>query len=186
MTDESDYDVYLPGIVAGEPAAFAAWLRGAEPRVRSSLRSFATALDVEAVLQEALLRVWQVAPKFEPDGRVNALLRFAIRVARNHALGEVRRRRVRPALLAALEAEPEAAVFVPPPDPLLRKVILLCREKLPKKPAAALAARLVGGVRSDDELAQGLGMKLNTFLQNFGRARKLLARCLEANGVRVL
>ena len=78
----TDLDVYLPGIVGGNTTMFGAWMIGAEPTVRATLRSFAASIDVEAVLQESLLRVWQVAGRFEPDGRPNGLLRFAIRIAR--------------------------------------------------------------------------------------------------------
>lgn len=60
----------------------------------------------------------------------------------------------------------------------------MCRDELPEKPAAALMARLhAGGCDPDEVLAERLGMRLNTFLQNFTRARKLLAECLEARGV---
>jgi hypothetical protein len=59
----------------------------------------------------------------------------------------------------------------------------VCREKLPRKPAMALQARLSGSFRPDHELASGLGMTLNTFLQNFTRARRLLAECLTRHGV---
>ena len=75
----TDLDFYLGAIVAGDASMFGLWLTGAEPTVRASLRSFAAAVDVEAVLQESLLRIWQVAARFEPDGRPNGLLRLAIR-----------------------------------------------------------------------------------------------------------
>jgi hypothetical protein len=66
----------------------------------------------------------------------------------------------------------------------LRRIIAICREKLPRKPALALMARLSSaGGEPDLVLAEQLGMKLNTFLQNFTRARKLLAECLARNGV---
>ena len=65
----TDLDRHLPGILAGDSSAFATWMAGAEPRLRASLRSFAVQVDTEAVLQETLLRVWQVAPRFVPDGR---------------------------------------------------------------------------------------------------------------------
>ena len=72
------------------------------------------------------------------------------------------------------------------PDPHLRRRIAECREKLPSKPAMALAARLeAAGGEPDATLAARLGMKKNTFLQNFTRARKLLRACLEAQGVDV-
>src|SRR5436190_11585751 len=88
-----DLDVHLLEIAIGDVDAFARWLAGAEPTVRLSLRSFASVIDVEAVLQESLLRVWQVAGRFERDGKPNGLLRLAIRIARNLAVSEVRRTR---------------------------------------------------------------------------------------------
>src|SRR5512138_1961612 len=91
-----DLDVDLALICAGDVVAFGRWLAGAEPRVRDTLGSFARVIDVEAVLQEALLRVWQVAPRFVADGKPNGLLRLAIRIARNLAVSEVRRQRTAP------------------------------------------------------------------------------------------
>lgn len=171
-----DLDVHLSAIQAGDAEAFAAWLAGAEVPLRRSLRGFARVVDTEAVLQEALLRVWQVAPRFTPDGKPNALLRFAQRTVRNAAIDEVRRQRQAPPELAP---EPIAPVE---PDPLLREAIRRCREQLPAKPAQALTARL-GAHRSDRELAAQLGLKVNTFLKNVGRARKLLVECLSRAGV---
>ncbi|MEQ1501009.1 MAG: sigma-70 family RNA polymerase sigma factor [Myxococcota bacterium] len=172
-----DLDVHLPAIAAGDPTAFARWLAGAEEPLRLGLRSFATAVDVEAVLQEALLRVWQVAGRFTPDGRPNALLRLAVRVARNAAIDELRRTRATPVDAAALERL-DAAIE---PDPLLRTAIATCRDALPAQPRTAFDARLAGG--SDEALAEAAGMKLNTFLKNVGRARTLLLACLRRAGV---
>jgi RNA polymerase sigma factor (sigma-70 family) len=178
----TDLDGHLEAIVAGDVHAFGRWMASAEPTVRLSLRSFATVIDVEAVLQEALLRVWQVAGRFERDGKPNGLLRFSIRIARNLAVSEVRRTRATPAPAEELDehavAEPHEA------DPMLRKAIGDCRDKLPGKPRQALDARLSSAGHSDDaELAESLGMKLNTFLQNFTRARQLLADCLRKKGI---
>jgi len=178
----SDLDFLHARIAAGDADAFGQWLAGAEPRVRGSLASFARALDVEAVLQEALVRLWQVAPRFVPDGKPDALIRFAIRIARNLAVSELRRTRSRPVEPADLETD--LAVDVPAPDPLLRQAIVDCRDKLPPKPREALDARLAAaGGRDDDELAASVNMKLNTFLQNFTRARQLLADCLGKRGI---
>ncbi len=177
-----DLDGELPSIAAGDAAAFGRWLAGAERPLRESLRPFATRLDVEAVLQEGLLRVWQVAPRAAPDGRPNVLLRLGVRVCRNLALSELRRRREE---LPGDDA-PEPEVEPAPPDPLLRERIAACLAKLPGKPAQALRARLeAAGGRPDESLAASLGMRLNTFLQNFTRARKLLEACLAKAGVEV-
>jgi RNA polymerase sigma-70 factor (ECF subfamily) len=182
-----DLDVYLVAIVGGEPRAFGSWMSGAEPRVRDSLRSFAQVIDVEAVLQETLLRTWQVAPRMVADGRPDGLLRMAIRIGRNLAITEVRRTKATPAegddLETALAAgEPPASA----PDPMLRRAIVECHDKLPDKPRQALDARLASaGGQDDDDLATALRMKLNTFLQNVTRARQLIADCLHKRGIAI-
>jgi RNA polymerase sigma-70 factor (ECF subfamily) len=180
-----DLDAELSSIIAGDADAFGRWLAGAERPVRESLRSFAAVVDVEAVLQEAMLRVWQVAPRFAPDGRPNGLLRLGVRIARNLAISEVRRRRAVPAEPGDVEAAHAASEPSPsPPDPMLRAAIRGCRDQLPAKPRQALDARLAGaGGAGDPDLAESLGMRLNTFLQNVTRARQLLAECLRRRGV---
>lgn len=179
MSEARDLDVELAAIQSGDAHAFARWMAGAEPPLRAGLRSFASTVDAEAILQETLLRVWQVAPRFTPDGRPQGLLRLAHRIARNLALSEVRKRGGR-----EVELLVEPATTAEPPDPLLREVIARCRDKLPPKPAEALRARLdAAGGAPDLLLAEQLGLTKNTFLQSFGRARKLLLACLEKNGV---
>ncbi|HZJ63730.1 MAG TPA: hypothetical protein VFD36_09475, partial [Kofleriaceae bacterium] len=126
-----DLDVHLAAIVAGDTRAFGSWMAGAEPRVRDSLRSFAQVLDVEAVLQETLLRVWQVAPRFVPDGRADSLVRLAVRIGRNLAVSEVRRTRATPVADDDLERVLAAAEAPRAPDPMLRRAIGECRDKLP-------------------------------------------------------
>jgi DNA-directed RNA polymerase specialized sigma24 family protein len=179
-----DLDHHLAAIALGDARAFGQWMAGCEPAVRASLGSFAAVVDVEAVLQETLLRVWQVAPRFVADGRPNGLLRLAIRIGRNLAVSELRRTRARPVEPSDLEevGEPSAGT----PDPLLRRAIAECRDKLPGKPRQALDARLAAAGGAEDVLlAESLGMRLNTFLQNFTRARQLLADCLRKRGVRL-
>lgn len=183
-----DLDVHLSAIAAGDAQAFAAWLAGAEPSLRRSLRSFAAVVDTEAVLQESLLRVWQVAPRVQRDGRPDSLLRLARRITRNAAIDAVRRARLTlveaEVLEKALHEDLDALGPSAVPDPFLRAAIEECRRLLPPKPAAALTARLEarGGVH-DRDLAAGLDLKLNTFLKNVGRAKKLLKECLRGRGV---
>jgi RNA polymerase sigma-70 factor (ECF subfamily) len=183
--ERADLDVHLFGIVAGDKLAFASWLIGAEGTVRATLRSFARVIDVEAVLQEALLRVWQVSPRFVPDGRPNGLLRLAIRIARNLAISEVRRTKATPVDAGLLdERGGDGDVAPSPSDPLLRAAIADCRDKLPPRPREALDARLAAGGASDDAaIAASLDMRTNTFLQNFTRARQMLADCLGKHGI---
>lgn len=179
-----DLDDHLPMIVLGDSTAFGRWLAGAEAPLRLSLRPFASRVDTEAVLQESLLRVWQVAPRHVPDGKPNSLFRLAIRVARNLAVDEVRRARKAPVPEEDIDAAAGADIVSAGPDPFLRKAIEECRDNLPQKPAEVLGARLSsGGAEPDQTIAERLGMRLNTFLQNFTRARKMLAECLEKKHV---
>jgi DNA-directed RNA polymerase specialized sigma24 family protein len=182
-----DLDEHLAEIVAGDADAFARWVAGAEPSLRCALRPLAAQIDAEAIVQETLIRVWQTAPRFTPDGRPNGLLRLAVRVACNLALSERRRLRTSaapPDMIERLFEEAGAIDVQPAPDPLLRRHIEECRDKLPDKPGQALRERLAcSGGEPDERLAARLGMRLNTFLQNFTRARRLLAECLEAHGL---
>lgn len=176
-------DELAPAIAIGDAEAFATFLACVEDPVRRSLKPFAARVDVEAVVQEAFLRIWQVAPRFVPDGRDNGLLRLAFRVARNLALDELKRRREEP-IDAAGDAASETAlepVFV---DPLLAARIAECFDELPEQPRRAMGARLENeGCDPDSVLAERCRMKPNTFFQNVTRARRLLASCLEARGI---
>ena len=135
---DRDLDQLLPAIVSGDAEAFGRFMAAVEIPVRRSLRGFATKVDVEAVVQEAFLRVWQVAPRFVTDGRPNGLLRLTLRVAENRALDELKRRREEP---SPDELE-EPAVGPEEVDPLLRQLIAACLELLPQKPGLALRLRL--------------------------------------------
>lgn len=183
MTTIPDLDQHVAAIATGDPDAFGLWVAGAESSLRRSLSSLATRLDTEAILQETLLRVWQVASRLEGDGKPNGLLRHATTTARNLAISELRRARVQS---TEIEALLEVVERVEPaiPDPRLREIIQRCREALTTQPAAALTARLENaGADPDATLAERLGMKIATFHQNVSRARALLAACLEKNGV---
>ncbi|MDP1827296.1 MAG: RNA polymerase sigma factor [Archangium sp.] len=182
MTEELQL---LGAMVSGDAHAFARWASSVEQPLRSALRPFATSVDTEAVLQETLLRIWQVVPRFTHDGRPNALLRFAMRTARNVAVTEWRRQG-RADQQEALEQHLSAEATIAPitPDPHLREHIGRCKDKLPGQPKVALEQRLAAdGTIDDTTLATRLGMSLNTFLQNFTRARKFLKECLEKAGI---
>jgi RNA polymerase sigma factor (sigma-70 family) len=181
----SELDSYLTAIQSGDADAFAKWLSLAEAPLRQSLIRFSHRIDAEAVLQEAFLRLWQVAPGFTPDNKPNSFLRFAYRVVKNAAIDELRKRHAEPMEEETLaDLAQEQTIEPSAPDPLLRKTIKGCREKIKGKPAEVLDVRLCNdGGAPDQELAERLQMTLNTFLQNFTRARKILVECLEKNGV---
>ncbi|MGI9333712.1 MAG: RNA polymerase sigma factor [Gammaproteobacteria bacterium] len=160
---------------------FADWVRLCELPIRRGLRAYAAAVDVEAVLQEALLRMWRLAPTLELEGD-DASLKFALRMAKNLALSEARR-----VPFQSLDEHPELGISgsdpdpQPPVDPALRRIIQKCMQALPRRPYEALMKRF--DCKPDNALATELGLRKNTFLQHIVRARKLLAGCLERNGV---
>jgi len=172
---------------AGDTDAFARWMGLVEMPLRRSLRRFARTIDVEAAVQEALVRMWLVA---RDSNRTltgpGASLKFAYRTARNVALEEARRcDRGRFVDLEELEELPEGSIMPEPPDPALRKAIQDCIRRMPAKPRSALTARAGAGGEPDREIAERLRMKPNTFFQNIVRARRLLSDCLAKRGVRL-
>lgn len=174
----------LARITAGDAHAFASWLAEMEPALRASLRRFAAVADVEAVVQETFLRVWHGRGAIEPHPKGRTLERLAFTIGRRLAIDEARRAGREREVAALVETELPMSERDTSPDPHLRAWIERCRSRLPKKPFAALQARIeAAGARRDRELAAELGMQENTFLQNLSRARKLLTACLEKAGI---
>jgi DNA-directed RNA polymerase specialized sigma24 family protein len=158
-----------------------------ERPVRGSLRRFARAIDVESAVQETFLRMWLARQDQEREFTgENASMRFALRVARNVALEEVRRARL-DHLVALDDLDPSSEPSIDPAplaDKGLLRAIKDCVSRLRGKPRDALLARLARGHELHDrDVAASLGMAVNTFLQNVVRARKLVAACLEGKGL---
>jgi len=171
----------------GDRAAFARWMGMVEIPLRRSLHRFARAVDVEAVVQETLMRMWLVAGDCERMLQGSqASLKYAFAVGRIVALEEMRRyRQDRFVNLETLDGLPEGRIDPDPPDPALARKLQECMERLPGRPREALWARVHNSRLTDRQLAANLRMKTNTFFQNIVRARRLLRECLERRGVRL-
>jgi len=178
----TDTDRDLEAIAAGDHNTFARWVAAAEPRIRLSLHRYCRFVDTEVVVQETLLRMWQLAPRFTSDGKPDALLRFAIVTARNLAITEARRSGTRNSI--DLPGPPEFGAVDPPPLSAeeLREAVKGCLRELPRRPRSAISARLRESHVRDDALADSLGMTVNTFFQNIRRARLALLECLQRHG----
>lgn len=174
----NDLDIHLPGIRNGQSDAFTSWVKEAELPLRWSLRQMAREVDAESIVQDTLLRVFTFAPRFQPDGRPNALLRWACVTARNLAIAEWRRRsRNDPP-----SGPPDGSEALPESPSELRTAIEDCVEKLPDSPRAAIEARIQVSGGNEDAAARSASMSSNTFFQNIRRAHQRLRECLERKG----
>jgi DNA-directed RNA polymerase specialized sigma24 family protein len=179
-----EVDALFRRVCDGDREAFAEWMGAVEAPIRRLLARYARAIDVEAVLQETLLRMWAYAQDRGHRELVGeaASLRFAIGMARNIARSEARR--LGRITFLPPDDLPEVAVPPePPPDPVLRRAIVECLARLKGKPMVALQTRLRAAALPDRDLALRVNMTLNTFLQNIVRARKAVAECLREKGV---
>jgi RNA polymerase sigma factor (sigma-70 family) len=170
---------------SGDREAFARWAGMMELPLRRALGRFARHVDVEVVVQETFLRMWILANDLSRvlEGE-NASARFAFTVARNVAFEQLRKSRTGQ-FVNIDDIDPPDLGLEPLSDPALDKKIRACIEELPKQPRDALNARAEEGHIPDKQLAEKLRMKLNTFLQNVVRARKLVRQCLERSGIRL-
>jgi RNA polymerase sigma-70 factor (ECF subfamily) len=183
----TEIDALFARVRSGDAMAFAEWMGRVERPIRASLHRFSRAVDLEVVMQETFLRMWLMATRSDRllQGE-KASLRMALAVARNVAREEVRRAKLGSLVpLEDLENAPELIAEPEPlPDPGLARAIRDCIERIPGRPRAALELRIAGGhARPDRDLAEELGLKLNTFLQHIVRARRSLAECLMRKGV---
>jgi RNA polymerase sigma factor (sigma-70 family) len=172
----------LQAIVARDQDAFSHWFARCEIKLRRSLRSFAQVTDVEAVVQDTALRVWQRASTIRPDGRPECILRWAVTVALNAARNEAKRSGHQLPLGPTVEGLAHSTTNMP--DPVLRVRIQSCRERLGATPRLVLDAQLTdAGQHSSRELAMTLGMTADAVRQNLVRARRALQRCLRTFGI---
>jgi DNA-directed RNA polymerase specialized sigma24 family protein len=180
----TEIDALFARVRERDRVAFGQWMGRVERPIRVNLARFARAVDVEAIVQETLLRMWIVATEGlrELQGP-DASLRFAIGMARNLARAEARRNGrlqfLPPEGLPEMPTDPE-----PSPDPGLAAAIRDCMARLSPKLRQVLSERIAGGaVHPDRVLANRLRMKLNTFLQSVVRGRQQIRQCLEKKGV---
>jgi DNA-directed RNA polymerase specialized sigma24 family protein len=183
----SEIDELYEQARSGDAMAFGMWAGRVERPVRASLWRFAAVADLEVVMQETLLRMWLIATRTDKvlEGE-NASLRMAIAVARNVAREEMRGAKLgRLVPIDDIDHTPELTVEpAPDPDPGLARAIRECIQKLPMGLQSTLVARIdEGHARPDRDIAAGLKLTLNTFLQRIVRARRRLADCLSGKGV---
>ena len=124
--------------------------------------------EAEELLQEAFVRVWTRAERY--DARVGGPLPWIVRVARNCAIDRLRARRVRatvdaPAIdLAAVEAAPATGIQTPEAavlDAERRRRLTDALAGLPSEQRRLIEAAFFEGY-THSELAQRFGLPLGT------------------------
>lgn len=183
MADDLSEHSEWQAIRQRDEVAFARWLARCEVRLRRSLRPFAPVVDVEAVLQETAIQIWEHdVHRIRPTGGSEFLLRWAFVVARNKALNIARRE----GRLESFETWEDLSPGVETShgDPLLRDRIRMCLERLVPTLRRVVNARLTDdGQHKDRELAERLGVSFEAFRQNLARGRRALEECLSAHGI---
>ena len=188
MADDYSIEVAeLEAIVQRDQNAFARWFARSEIALKRSLRNYAQVVDVEAVVQDTALRVWERASTITPDLRSGFLLRWAVTVARNNARNQATRAgRLEPLDVNRVTERNPSLTTIVRIDPMLRTRVADCRMQLSENLRRAIETRLADrGERSDRELATLIGMSFDAFRQNLARGRRALKECLRKFGIDV-
>lgn len=168
---------------AGDRAAFDILVaRHAERALRLALRVLGDAAEAEDVAQDAFLRAWQAAPRFDP-----ARARFTTwlhRIVLNLAIDRARRRgRLSPAGLDAAQEMPDPAEG---PEAKLaeaegREALAAALDSLPPRQRAAVALAYEEGL-SGAAAAEALSVSERALEGLLRRARQMLRARLDPGG----
>jgi RNA polymerase sigma factor (sigma-70 family) len=178
--DDSD-DALMARLAAREPDALRLLAdRHASVPWRIAFRMLGDATEAEDVAQEALLRLWQHADRWQSDR--SGVAAWLTRVATNLCLDRLRRRR-----FVGDDAATERADQAPLADAALtaediRDAVKTCIEALPDRQRAAII--LTYYEERQNQMAAGiLDMQLKAFESLLFRARAALRGCVEGKGV---
>lgn len=154
--------------------------RHADIAWRIAYRMLADAAEAEDVAQEALLRLWQYAERWQVGGP--GVAAWLTRVATNACLDRIRRRR-----FVGDDAVPERADESPLADEMIeqddvRSAVAACIEALPDRQRAAIVLTYYEE-RQNKMAAEILAMQLKAFESMLFRARASLRDCVEGKGV---
>ena len=178
--DESDDALMMRVAARDSDALHLLAERHAELPWRIGYRLLADASEAEDVAQEALLRLWQYADRWQPGGP--GVAAWLTRVATNACLDRLRRRR-----FVSDENLPERRDQSPLADDVieadqLRAAVAACIEALPDRQRAAVV--LTYYEEQQNRVAAGiLAMQLKAFESLLFRARASLRNCIEGKGV---
>lgn len=154
--------------------------RHAELPWRIAYRMLADPTEAEDVAQDALLRLWQFADRWQPGGP--GVAAWLTRIATNASLDRLRRRR-----FVSDGALPERRDESPLADSAIetnqmRAAVAACIEALPDRQRAAMVLTYYEE-QQNRIAAEVLAMQLKAFESLLFRARASLRSCIEGKGV---
>jgi RNA polymerase sigma-70 factor, ECF subfamily len=162
----------------GDRAAFRALYAATSAKLFGvTLRVLKNRTDAEDVLQEAYVKIWHSAAKFQVSGY--SPMTWLIAIARNHAIDRLRARKPQTAEIS--EADEIADGSATPEEQVLRggeaARLRLCLEQLSPGRAEAVKAAYMEGY-SYQELAERLEQPINTVRTWLRRSLISLRQCL--------
>ena len=180
---ESESDDELMALVALRDGAALRLLadRHAEIPWRIAYRMLADPVEAEDIAQEAVLRLWQYADRWQAGG--SGVAAWLTRVATNACLDRIRRRR-----FVSEDAAPERADHAMLADEMIeedevRAAVAACIEALPDRQRAAVVLTYYEE-QQNKMAADILAMQVKAFESLLFRARASLRDCVEGKGVR--
>jgi RNA polymerase sigma-70 factor (ECF subfamily) len=176
--DQDEIAEHLARCALGDRAAFRALYDGTAAKLYGvTLRILGGRAEAEEALQEAYVKIWTNAGRYQP-GR-GAAAAWMVAIARNQAIDALRSRR---APSASLDAAAEIAEPGPGPEAAAlaaddRRRLETCLGALPADRAAAVRAAYMEG-HSYEDLARRHAVPLNTMRTWLRRALISLRECL--------
>jgi RNA polymerase sigma-70 factor (ECF subfamily) len=140
----------------------------------------ADSAEAEDVAQEALLRLWQYADRWQAGGP--GVAAWLTRVATNACLDRLRRRRFTSDEAVPERADESALADEAIEEDEVRKAVAECIEALPDRQRAAIVLTYYEE-RQNKMAAEILAMQLKAFESLLLRARAALRGCVEGKGV---
>jgi RNA polymerase sigma-70 factor (ECF subfamily) len=180
IEDESD-DALMARVAARDTAALKLLAdRHGQLPWRIAYRMLADAAEAEDVAQEALLRLWQFAERWQVGGP--GVAAWLTRVATNACLDRLRRRRFTSDEAVPERADESALADEAIEEDEVRKAVADCIEALPDRQRAAIVLTYYEE-RQNKMAAEILAMQVKAFESLLLRARGAMRGCVEGKGV---
>jgi RNA polymerase sigma-70 factor (ECF subfamily) len=175
-------DDLLQAIAKGDQLAFRRLMeRHAKPMLALAHRLTGSAEDADEVVQEAFLKVWRLAERWEVNGAA-AFSTWFYRVVFNACLDRRRRAPMAPLEDAGTPIDPAPIGSETAQDKQRRQAIVAALEELPERQKKAVWLYYFGEV-SGPQAAETLGMSLSALEALLVRGRRSLKKALIKRGI---